>query len=161
MGAAQTSGPTPTLIANQIAHGVNGPFDLTLIANPITPLEGLGSRFSVRVLSATTKAPVTDASVDVIATAPDGKVSRAALTQNLGQREWYESPIGTSLPGRWSYVITAQNSEGLGTLDASLTVLEAPGTGRSGTIGWAILVGVVALGGVYFWWRFVKNAKPG
>lgn len=144
--------------ATELTRGRSGPYAIAVVANPQSPLAGLGSRFSVHVTRAGDGAAVRDAEVHIQATWPDGRdAGRIAAPQDPQQPGWYEALLRLRQAGVWQYTVVVEGAAGAGDVSGPITVREAPASGWSGTVLWLAALGIVAGGIGVFWWRFLRQ----
>ncbi len=156
-GAALAQTPAPDL-TNQAARAVSGPYDITVVTRVKTPTAGLGSRFTVRVLSAATQKPM-DGDLDIIfiGVRPDGtEAGRVEFPQLKAFPEFYEYPITLDRPGKWRYTIAVESIHGVGTVDGEVTVMASTDSGAGGLAIWLAVI-VILIGGAYLLYRTNKK----
>lgn len=152
---AQTQAPDLT---NQAARAVSGPYDITVVTRVKTPTAGLGTRFTVRVLSAATQKTL-DGDLDIIyvGVRPDGtEAGRVEFPQLRAFPEFYEYPITLDRPGTWRYTIAVESIHGVGTVDGAVTVLASVDSGAGGVAIWFAVI-VILIVGAYLLYRTNKK----
>ncbi len=152
---AQTPAPDLT---NQAARAVSGPYDITVVTRIKTPTAGLGTRFTVRVLSAATQKTL-DGDLDIIfiGVRPDGtEAGRVEFPQLRAFPEFYEYPITLDRPGTWRYTIAVESIHGVGTVDGEITVIQSVGGGAGGVAIWLAVI-VILIGGAFLLYRTNKK----
>ena len=79
----------------QLAKGASGPYEITVFANPTSPLAGLGSRITVGVVTTADGPPATDVDVLIIMTRPDRTLAGGAEAgESEGTSVLGEEPSG-------------------------------------------------------------------
>ncbi len=145
-------------LSNQLLREVDGPYDITVVAKPTTPVAGFGSRYSVRVLDGVAKTPVTDVTVTLLATRPNGEdAGDIGLPQRPDSPELYEALVRLRNSGRWLYTIVVEGPQGLGTVQGVIDVSEARSAGLGGTIAWAVAMAILVTGVLLFWRRISRR----
>ena len=82
---------------------------------------------------------------------------QANATSSLGiprgeaKREVYEALVRLRTSGRWLYTVVVEGPRGLGTVQGFIDVEELQSAGLSGTIVWAVAMGVLVTGVLLFW----------
>ena len=136
----------------QLAKGASGPYEITVFANPTSPLAGLGSRITVGVVTTADGRPATDVDVLIIMTRPDGTLAgEVEAVQLPTNSQFYQVPVTLDDPGTWSFTVAAESALGLGTVDGSLTVRERNTSGLSGELLWGVVMVVLVAGGIAVW----------
>ena len=142
----------------ELTRAVSGPFEITVLANPVAPFAGLGSRFSILVTRAGVGTPVTDAEVHIQATWPDGRdAGRINAPQDPRQPGRYEALLRLREAGVWQYTVVVESTAGAGDTSGPITVVQPPAAGWSGTAAWLTVLGVIVAGLGLFWWRFLRH----
>jgi hypothetical protein len=145
-------------LANQLLREVDGPYDITVVAKPTVPVAGAGSRYSVRVLEAVAKTPVTDVSVTLLAKRPNGEeAGEIGLPQRPDSPEIYEALVRLRTSGQWLYTIVVEGPRGLGAVQGFIDVAEPGSAGLGGTITWAVAMSLLIGAVLLFWWRIGRR----
>ena len=146
-------------LPDEIARAISGPYAIVVTARPPQPLEGLGSRFSVRALTAEEGRAPLDADVRILFTNPEtGKTDEVNLDQLPGNPEFHQSLVTFITSGTWDFTVVVESSEGLGTVDGQIVVAEAPSAGFGGTVVWIVVTAILLIGAVFFWRLTSKRA---
>ena len=139
-------------LPDELARGVSGPYQIVVTGRPPSPVAGLGSRMSVRVLTIADGSAPSDADVRMIFTNPETKVvEELPLNQLPGNPEFFQSLSTFITSGEWLFTTVVEGRLGLGTLDGSMTVLSAgTGGGRGSFALWLGIMAILIGGGVMF-----------
>lgn len=136
----------------QISQRVSGPYRLSVFAQPPEPVAGLGLRFSVEVVVASSGQPVNNATVELTMTNPKGGLEGpVTFLRQPNIPGLYATLIELDQAGAWGYRITAAGPEGAGEVDGAITARTREGAGWPGVIAWVITLAVLVGGGLVAW----------
>ncbi|RME44503.1 MAG: hypothetical protein D6791_13020 [Chloroflexi bacterium] len=131
----------------QLSNEPLGPYVLTVWTNPDPATVGK-LHITAAIATADTGEPVTDATVQVLATASDGAVTRVqAGHQGALTPYFYEADLELGAPGRWQFTILLD--DGQSSYEAGFT-LEVRGQGFNWLL-FAVVAVVVMVSGWMGW----------
>ena len=137
----------------EIFRGRQGPYELTVGAQPAEPVVG-PIHFTITPRNAETLQPVTDARVEVVINDPQGRPTFRAPALSLpAEPQDYDANLTIDSSGLWTLIVIVQSDElGEATFSVPLEVGEAAiGSSLTGTILWVGMILVLATGGLYVW----------
>lgn len=142
-------------VADQIATGVDGPYRISIGANPVSPVAFLGSRFTALVLSHPEGEPVPEKSLTYRFTNPETEEELdLEATQRLDQPDFFQNLVTFLTFGTWRFVATVDGPLGTGSIEGEIVVRENTDSGISGTLLWASVMTVLVFGGIFLAWRY-------
>lgn len=149
---------TAATLPDELTRGIGGPYQIVVTGRPPSPLAGLGSRMSVRVLTVADGSAPADAEVRMIFTNPETLVvEELPLLQLPGNPEFFQSLSTFITSGEWVFTVVVEGRPGLGTLDGSMTVLSAGIGGGRGSLALWFSIMAVLIGGGFMFARAVRR----
>ena len=146
------------MLPNEVARVMDGLYEIVVSARPEDPVEGLGSRFSVRAIASDTREAPPDATVIISFTNPEtGRTDDVELDRLPLNPEFHQSLVTFITSGEWPFTVVVESSLGLGTAEGSLLVRDAPSGGLGGTVLWIVATAILVGGGFAFWRAFLRG----
>ena len=145
----------------ELFRGREGPYEAIVSIVPGVPTVGT-VHFSITLLLADTRAPVTDAQVTVVATDPNGELAyRARALNSPDSLEQYEANITFESPGLWTlsadiHSDVSGDAAVVFRLDLGPQPLESS---SAGAVVFLVVL-VVLVGGSVYLWHSNRRRRP-
>ena len=147
--------------AVEIFRAQEGAYELVVGVQPSTPVVGR-THLTLTLLNVSTSLPVVHAEIKIVAQKPDGEPAYEVRAVNLPLSiKYYDANITFESPGDWTLMVSVHHDTlGRVTFAVPFHVGEqAVGASLAGTIVWLAVLGTLAGGSVYVWYRARRRTE--
>ena len=138
--------------AKEILRQEAGPYRLAVAASSAQPFPG-HLYLWVSLADAATSQPVVDAQVRILAQRTTEAGESALALHAPAAPGTYVADILLDQPGTWRLAFEVDGPLGAAQTALDLEVQKTPRNQWLGNVGWAVVLGILAAGALYLWWR--------